>query len=628
MPIRRVAALTTSFVVTSALAFALAPSAGATSAGDEIEGKVTTIIADDFAGGRSTEHRVLLTANGIVPLGTDVRSAQAGEGTSVRALVRAGTASVVSTLPDAPPAAVTTSNEQHLYVVAVDDASVDGDVSLAGATSIAQRAADYWKAQSRNGIAGFDIAASAALSYDHSCSTTDASVSSSGFSALMAAAGDEFPGVNFSAPGNHLVVFSPTTCKYGYSGLAVIGSGLVSGGWVQAVGTDWGIVAHELGHNFSLGHADLRFTDPSTTATDADKVLSYWGAFGPQQLQINDFDPGALDAAYRAYLDVPGESARRKVIAWNALPATYRIAPVTSATGISSLVINDPVSGTPIYLDYRSGADDDAYTYYASTFGAVKFDEGKVLYDPGVHVTSLRGRELDTLPFPVGDGEFDAAGATGDLLSLHGGQLKVVVGALTATGADVTVSFSGRPRVTTTAKISAPSVTEGAKTRVSVAIAGSTTPTGQVTIYQDGVAIGTRTLVAGKASLVTPQALKRGTRTFTVRYAGSVAFAPASRSTKVVVKDASTVRASVRSVKAGHSATLSVKVLSTLKPTGVIKVYRGTTYVAKATIKDRRATFHLPKTWKAKTYTLKIYYSGSSTIAKSKTSLKLVIKPR
>jgi len=606
-------------------AIAAAPAVAAPIPVPSVGGTVASVSVDDFGAPSATpqrDERVLLADDGrVVPLASDTRSTSATAGDQVRAVISASdglsdeaSASVVATKVAATVARSAAPVAEWMYVVAIEDGTATGSFTPASATTVAAKAAAYWKDQARGAITSFSVVKSAALTLDDSCWYD--------YEDLWERAAAVYPEVDFRADGNHLVVFSPTGCEdaYGYAGVANVGTGFATGGYVQVIGSQWGILAHELGHHFGLGHTFL--------ALSGDGAYEYWALYGPQALQAEDYEPGVLDGAYRARLGIPGEAARERTVAWNSRAATYTIAPLTAASGTTSLVLPSPDGSSELYLDYRSGAGADAHTFYATGRTVRGFDEGDVTFGKGVHLTvpDEEYGDLYTIGVPTSLGHNRAAAVAGDVLTLWGGRVTLRIGTQTAAGAQVTVTYAARPAVATTSKISVPSVVEGSKGKVSVSVSAGAT--GSVSVYQDGTKIATRTLVSGRTSFSTPHALKAGKHTFTVRYAGEPASKASSASTTVTVKDRSSVSASAKKVRRGTAGTVSVRVHSDVKATGYVKLYRGSTYVTRAKVSHGKATLRTPRSWKHKTYSLTVKYTGSSAVTSSTTKVKLVVRKR
>ena len=620
--------LATAAVATTALIFAALPATASNDGDGAVDGTITTVSVDNFDGltPTSREDHAVMTGDGrVVPVKKDVRSSTGSK--DVRALLAGGghdaagalvsaTTSLTNVAKSAAPVA------ERLFVVAIQDSSTSGSMTASQASQVATNAANYWKREAKGGISSFTVAAATELAIAGSCYDD--------YYTIWAEASAQYPDIDFTAPGNHLVAFSPLGCEdyYDYAGVANVGSDLTTGGYVQVIADEWGVLAHELGHHFGLGHADLALQTSSDVF-----FYEYFGLFGPQALQAYDYEPGALDGAWRAQLGLPGESAREQVVRWNSAPAEYTLAPLTSS-GKNTLVINDADGEPTFYLDYRSGAAQDARTFYAADktglVPASVFDyEGPVSYRRGVTVSLPALGDTYTVAFPGSDGTFHAAGRTGDSLTLMSGDVTIRVVSQTSTAAKVLVSYKANPKASTTAKISGASVVEGSKAKVNVTLASKKSkPTGSVDIYQDGKKVATRALSNGTTSYTTSTAMKSGKHTFSVRYAGTPAFGSSQASTSLIVKDRSKVRATAKKVTAGKGATLKATVYSDVTATGTVKVYKGSTYVGKATVKHGKATIHLPKSWKAKTYKLTVKYSGSTTVTSSQTTVKVVILRR
>ncbi|MDR0944997.1 MAG: glycoside hydrolase family 3 C-terminal domain-containing protein [Bifidobacteriaceae bacterium] len=106
---------------------------------------------------------------------------------------------------------------------------------------------------------------------------------------------------------------------------------------------------------------------------------------------------------------------------------------------------------------------------------------------------------------------------------------------------------------------------------------------------------------------------------------------PAAASAKVV-KAASTVKVAWkdRTVKAGHAATIKVKVLAagTANPAGTVKVKANgkTKSYSTAKVAANNGKVKLPTITKKGTYTVKVYYSGSQTTAAKTLKLKAKVR--
>ena len=98
---------------------------------------------------------------------------------------------------------------------------------------------------------------------------------------------------------------------------------------------------------------------------------------------------------------------------------------------------------------------------------------------------------------------------------------------------------------------------------------------------------------------------------------------PAATKTQLVVPS--------KAVKSSKAAKVTVKISGAAKPTGVVKIYKGSKMVAKVVLKAADAGKRVVKLgkWKPGKYKLKAKYSGSNTTLPSTSKVvKLVVVKR
>lgn len=506
------------------------------------------------------------------------------------------------------------ASAHHAYVVVIADAMASGDITAAQADQMTTRAAEYWVRESRGAISSFGIADRATLVLDGSCASS--------YTSLWNQAAALFPGVSFS-DGNHLVVYSPSTCSYPYTGIAVVGSSLGDGGVLQIVDTSWSTVAHELGHNFSLRHANLEYVTP-TTSPD---VEEYYGAFGPMSGRVGAYPPATLEAGFQEVLHLPGRDTHRTTLTWPGSPATTEVPlqPSTSDTGVTSVTFTDPSDGARYFVEYRAGAGADAGTFY-TTRGLLSADGRLTAYEPGVHITRIDGGALTTLSTFDGTDRYWATHQAGEAYVPQSKRFAVQVTALSASAATVAITLGddgGAPAPqrrgpTSATTLRVPAVTYPARPQATVTVAGAADGD-RVEFFYGTTRLGSVGLTGGAASWAAPAWLP-GRYLLTARYLGSATRPASEASATVTVNKAIAVtRVSAAGITYGAQPKVSVSVTpssSTVALIGKVDLYRGTVKVATLSLVGGRATWTGP-VWNAGTYTLTAKYLGSATYAAS-----------
>ena len=248
-----------------------------------------------------------------------------------------------------------------------------------------------------------------------------------------------WPDVDFHAPGNHLVVLAPPGCDFG---IGTIGRSLASGGEVE-VRYDPHYFAqdlmHELGHNFSLRHADAQVCDPKCRLSSYNDHYSFMGAS-----MYGGFEPPALESIVRSQLGIAQQCelpAVQLAAGQQQLSAVYDLFARSTDTGTRGLRVRDPSTGTRYWVEWRNHAGRDAQTSYGPNARSSVAGRAAT-YDTGI-VIDERAADGDTyvLSYPDGAGLAFAQQA-GQHYTTPDGALTVQVDTIGAVTARVRVTLT------------------------------------------------------------------------------------------------------------------------------------------------------------------------------------------
>lgn len=284
-----------------------------------------------------------------------------------------GTVGSATVTPRAGRAGRAASPAAHAAYVAKVDIAGKGTVPTDGEVqAMVDTWTTRWVQESNGAITSFPRAGYAVFT---------PSACSSG-SALWNEAAGLFPGVSFGgSTRNHLIVVGAPDCAGGLG--TVGGSGLGSGGRLNM---NWSpqknpnTLMHELGHNFSLEHANA--CDPAGMTCTFDEYGNRYAFMGVSVLSTPAFTPSTLDGFERARLDIldPGELTDVALApGQRTFDGVYDLRARGFSAGLRGLRITDPITGNVQYVDWRSGGGRDAASYYGTRDASSRFRAGVTL---------------------------------------------------------------------------------------------------------------------------------------------------------------------------------------------------------------------------------------------------------
>jgi hypothetical protein len=234
-------------------------------------------------------------------------------------------------------------------------------------------------------------------------------------------------------PSRHLMLYvshAATNCSYA---LAQVGTSPASGGMLYARDTIASVIAHELGHNFGLGHSSARQCEAAVESSTCRTTpyRDYYDVMGVSWAQL-----GSLNAPQAARLGVLPASAQQSLTVQGGA-TSVTLAPLAGRTGTRAMRLTD-AEGVDYWLEYRAATGRDAWLGTAAN--GYRLQTGVLLHRAGgLPDTSLL---LDGTPAVAAgwDGDLQSALPVGAAVAVSGGDFTVVVQSVTAAGAVLTVT--------------------------------------------------------------------------------------------------------------------------------------------------------------------------------------------
>lgn len=245
-----------------------------------------------------------------------------------------------------------------------------------------------------------------------------------------------------------------SSCAYG---LGTVGANVNDSGMLYVSDKVFPVLAHELGHNMSLRHADtLECPSASDSASDG----TNWTGSGCKEVPYGDGDDvmAASRPDYAPFLSSP-QSLRTGLLPASAVATissggtqSVTLSTLGSRSGVRAAAVVDPMNQVTYYVEYREATAPDTPHIYGDALGV------RVLRFSSHGTTSPAGDTvlLDPTPTPAPSNDRDATLQVGRTFTSYSGAVHVTTMSATAASATVSITVGTNPSHVTTTSPGAP----------------------------------------------------------------------------------------------------------------------------------------------------------------------------
>ena len=427
-------------------------------------------------------------------------------------------------------AAATVTHRVFAVLVTPAGTTRDPAVNATSAATLIGRAAAFWSAQSDEVLTFTHAGTTPAYTSAYTCADPWA---------MWEEAAARTPGFSWGTPGHHLALFLPHAayvsggCSYGLGTVGQSAAGATSSGLSYVADFSTAALAHELGHNMSLQHANA-FGDAVGEQAGTASAVPYGDradVMGPGFRDQEPYTHGNLSAVQQARLGLLPAAHRAVVTQLGA--STRTLAPVDRTAPASSsaprlLTVSDPRTGLRYSVEYRAARGFDAHNPFRVVPGVRVLRDSTVQTDETVLVDTT----------PASGTASDQSLVPGRTWTSISGGVRITVTGATADAATVTVDLRAEtvtPVLTVGAAGAAWFTAGGLTASLAPATATGTVAFSTRTGTGTWQPAGTATVVDGIARLAWTPVPTVGQPTVQVRAdytpSSSAAFAPVSGET-------------------------------------------------------------------------------------------------